>query len=87
MLDARFSGLGDSANVSVERTAWGEYLVKDARFCVTFHTFLTHELTNADRFLAKQATCIRWLRDKLLADLDEGSKIFVYNSGETVTDP
>jgi tetratricopeptide (TPR) repeat protein len=78
LLETRFAGFGEPDNVTVQRSSWGEYCVQDTACNLTFHTFQTHDIGDPAVFLAKQATRLRWLRDKLLADLSEANKIFVY---------
>jgi len=80
LLKTRFAGLGEPEHVHVNRTAWGEYCIQDSLFNLTFHTFMTGEIADTQAFLAKQAARLRWLRDKLLADLEEGAKIFVFKA-------
>jgi tetratricopeptide (TPR) repeat protein len=78
LLEARGAGLGEPKHVELRRTAWGEHVVHDRRFGIGFHTFMTSALADPDAFLEKQAARLRWLRDKLIADLEEAEKIFVY---------
>ena len=85
LLEARFAGLGEPDAVSLHRTHWKEYFLKDSRFGVTFHTWLTQDVADEEAFRVKQAARLRWLRDKLLADLGEGGKVFVYKAHHGAT--
>jgi tetratricopeptide (TPR) repeat protein len=78
LLEARGAGMGEPKHVELRRTAWGEHVVHDRRFGIGFHTFMTAALADPDAFLDKQAARLRWLRDKLIGDLEEAEKIFVY---------
>jgi tetratricopeptide (TPR) repeat protein len=78
LLETRFAGLGEPDNVALERTPWGEYCVRDTACNLEFHTFQTQDIGDAAVFLDKQGRRLRWLREKLLTDLAEAAKIFVY---------
>jgi tetratricopeptide (TPR) repeat protein len=78
LLEARGAGMGEPENVALRSSDWGEHMVHDRRFGISFHTFMTNALADPDAFLAKQAARLRWLRDKLVGDLEEAEKIFVY---------
>jgi len=78
LLEARGAGMGEPKHVELRRTAWGEHVVHDRRFGIGFHTFMTSALADPDAFLDKQAARLRWLRDKLIGDLEEADKVFVY---------
>jgi hypothetical protein len=78
MLETRFAGLGEAENVSLRRNSWGEWYIEDSVFRLSFHTFQTSGVADEAAYLKKQAARLRWLRDKLLDDLEEGTKIFVY---------
>jgi tetratricopeptide (TPR) repeat protein len=78
LLEARGAGMGEPKHVELRRTAWGEHVVHDRRFGIGFHTFMTAALADPDAFLDKQAARLRWLRDRLIGDLEEAEKIFVY---------
>jgi tetratricopeptide (TPR) repeat protein len=78
LLEARGAGMGDPGNVELRTSSWGEHMVHDRRFGIGFHTFMTSALADPDAFLLKQAARLRWLRDKLVGDLEEAEKFFVY---------
>jgi hypothetical protein len=78
MLETRFAGLGEPDHVSLRRSSWGEWYIEDSVFRLSFHTFQTSDVPDQAAYLKKQAARLRWLRDKLLDDLTEGTKIFVY---------
>jgi len=78
LLEGRGEGLGDPDRVELRSTSWGEHMVYDRKFGIGFHSFMTSPLADPDAFLAKQAARLRWLRDKLVGDLEEAEKIFVY---------
>ena len=78
MLETRLRGVGDAENVDLHRSPWGEWYVQDKIFNMHYHTFSGGDLADPADYLKKQSARLRWLRDKLLSDLEDGSKIFVY---------
>lgn len=78
LLESQFSGFGEEGNVEILRPDGREYYVRDSKFGIVFHTFITHYKEDESSLLAKQSARLRWLRDKMLADLATGGKIFVY---------
>jgi hypothetical protein len=78
LLEARGAGMGEAENVELRTSDWGEHMVHDRRFGISFHSFMTSALADPDAFLKKQAARLRWLRDKLVEDLEQAEKIFVY---------
>jgi tetratricopeptide (TPR) repeat protein len=76
LLSSRFDGVGSEEHAYV--TVIGdEYFAGDRRYFF-MHTFTrVHEMTEA-RMLKTATTRMRFLKNKLLEDLDAGDKIFVY---------
>jgi tetratricopeptide (TPR) repeat protein len=86
LLESEFANLGNAEDLVLSRARWGEYFLKDRVYGITFHTWLRDCGANEDAFLRKQAARIRWLREKLLTDLVEGKKTFVYKMHHGATD-
>ncbi len=82
LLDSQFTGFGEDGNVEILRPEGREYYVKDTKYGIVLHTFITHCKEDQSSFLAKQAARLRWLRDKMQADLAIGGKVFVYKFHE-----
>lgn len=82
-LDDRFAAIG-----TVEDTMFlphtGEYMINTRRYAITSHTYvMTKDLPtekSRERFFAKQRQRLSFLRDKLIADLENAEKTFVYAS-------
>lgn len=83
LLNSNFSGLGENDNVELKRPDGGEYYVRDTKYGVVFHTFISQNRGEESEFLAKQSARLRWLRDKVLTDLADGDKTFVYKFHES----
>ncbi len=86
LLDSRFDGIADLENLDLHRTPHGEYWLKDTRFNLHFHTFVSSEVADSRAFVAKHAARLRWLRDKMRADLEEGCKTLVYKGTDGLTE-
>lgn len=86
-LDAGFDGVGDLANVEVRVSEMGEYIAGDLRWFLG-HTFVASNEMPRDRMALQVARRLQFLKAKLLADLREADKIFVYKtrSGELSDD-
>ncbi len=84
-LMGRFEGVGEVENTDLT-VIHGEYMTLDKRYHMAMHTFIRDE--GDDRANRLQGFCrrLRFLRDKLLRDLGEGEKIFVYGCRSSVTD-
>ena len=79
LLEARLEGLGDAANVTLVRFE-KEHYVLDTRYRLQFHTWHVEDLPDEAAFLKKHAARIRWLREKMLEDLSDCAKVFVYKT-------
>ncbi len=58
----------------------GEYITTDTRYRMFAHTFTMETAAPRDKFYVSQCRRMRFLRDKLLQDLTNAEKIFVYGS-------
>ncbi len=76
-LEQRFEGMGSPETVRLEIIQSKEYIIHDA-FNVSMHSFIhTYEIPH-DRFLAQILRRTAFLQRKLISDLEEGAKLFVY---------
>jgi len=76
LLNTRFEGVGTPDNATIEENL-GEYFAGDKRY-FKMHTFVRVHDMPPERMLATATTRMRFLKNKLLEDLDAGEKIFVY---------
>ncbi|GAN77577.1 hypothetical protein [Acidisphaera rubrifaciens] len=82
-LEERFAPIGDPAGLHVTLDNRGsaaeprEYIVRDASYDLTYHTWQLEHETDAATLAAKQPARQRFLARKLLGDLEDGEKIFV----------
>ncbi len=84
-LESRFEGVGDPANTDL-KVVNGEYMTTDKRFLMAMHTFIRETGDDREKRLVSVCRRLRFLRDKLLADLTEANKIFVYGCTEPLDD-
>lgn len=84
-LNSDFAGVGDAEN-TILRTYNGEYLTGDTRYHMAMHTFIRATGDDRDKRFVNVCRRIRFLRDKLLQDLKDAEKIFVYGCREALTD-
>ncbi|HUN43731.1 MAG TPA: hypothetical protein VMU81_25840 [Acetobacteraceae bacterium] len=87
-LEMKFDGLGelDALHYWTDDSPRREYVLRDSRYSLTFHTFLYHGDVDESRLLAQQAARLKLLRRKLLEDLANGEKIFVIKRNDTPQD-
>lgn len=83
-LAGRLDGIGEPANTEIS-VGNGQYLTIDRQYRMTMLTFVKSEdVTDIDRQTEKFLKRLRFLRDKLLEDLEAGEKTFVYTGGASV---
>jgi hypothetical protein len=74
----RFDRMGEPDVTELITLSSGEYFVRDRRWGLGMHTFMFRGQVDADIVFPKICRRIAFLRGKLLADLAEGRKIFVF---------
>lgn len=80
-LAARFVGMGEPGNLLIEVSPNGrEYMVLDKRFNFRYHAWAAVDDKTPAEVLAREVRRLPFLIRKLIDDLAEGSKIFVYRS-------
>jgi hypothetical protein len=78
-LKQRFEGLGEPDQVEVRVSDNKlEYLVLDRRYGILYHPWLLVGQAEAEEIRQRELKRLPLLKRKLLEDLEEGSKIFVY---------
>ncbi len=78
-LDARFEGLGRPDMVHVELSSNGrEYMVMDKRFGLYYHAWVLAGEKTPEEIHARECRRLPFLARKLIEDLHEAAKIFVY---------
>ena len=79
MLETRFDDVGNPENSFVQMHG-DEYLTGDSRY-FSMHSFMRVGQFTQDEAFAKSVMRMRYLKNKLLEDLDNGEKTFVYKTG------
>jgi capsular polysaccharide biosynthesis protein len=82
-IERRFEGLGSLDTVHLKlhgKPERREYLVHESAYQLLHHTFLHEGEVDPDDFRRKEARRLVFLRDKLLADLAAGEKLWVWKS-------
>ena len=72
--------MGDPANTILTVTRSGEYYVEDRRWGLGMYTFMYASGHDTSTIEAKFRRRIVYLRDKLLADLGDARKVFVFKT-------
>jgi tetratricopeptide (TPR) repeat protein len=78
-LAGRFEGVGTPEQTELMRLR-GEYGAEDKRYRFGIHLGIKEAEAEPDRVFKTQCRRIRFLRDKLLSELENQEKIFVYSS-------
>lgn len=82
-LESRFEGMGEYDQIDVKISENGsEYLVVDRRFGFLYHPWILAGEAEAENVRQRETARLPFLRRKLLEDLEEGRKIFVYHAME-----
>jgi tetratricopeptide repeat protein len=80
-LEARFEGVGLAENTELTAMSAGgplEWSSSDRRFGMRMHTFAAADSVPQEQMFRQVCRRLQFLRDKLITDLQAGSKIFVY---------
>jgi tetratricopeptide (TPR) repeat protein len=73
----RFRKLGSPGELTLETIASGEYIIHDA-YEITMHSFTHEHEIPREKFHAQISRRVAFLRRKLISDLEDGRKLFVY---------
>jgi hypothetical protein len=79
ILNNDFEGVGEPEYTELMLTVTGDYHLIDPRY-FGMHTFINSGHASAEDLLPKMCRRLRFLKDKLIEDLRDGEKIFVYKS-------
>jgi len=81
-LGRRFEGLGliENLSFSLKDAATREYEIRDKAFAMELHAMKYEGPLNVQSILAQHSTRLMFLRRKLIKDLEQGTKIFVWKS-------
>jgi hypothetical protein len=86
LLKTQFEGVGDPDQMTMNEAPWGEIFLSYNRFGMNFHTFRNKISENREIWFAQECSRLAFLRDKLLEDISEGDKIFVYKMQAGLSD-
>jgi hypothetical protein len=82
-LDSRFAGVGSEEHTFLSVNESGEYILDDRRyFSMHTFTFVENKQTDADKFLQQMCRRLVFLKDKLIEDLGNAEKVFVYKPAD-----
>jgi tetratricopeptide (TPR) repeat protein len=77
---ARFDGVGEPENTVIDVWPNGEYCVTDKRYSMLMHTFTYESVVDRNTFYAQQVKRGRFLKRKLIEDIEANQKLFIYKS-------
>ena len=87
---AGFEGVGEEAHTELRAARPNvdreEYVTRDRRYLLESHTFVRTIDAPADRMFEQTCRRLRFLRIKLLQDLENADKIFVYRCERPIAD-
>jgi tetratricopeptide (TPR) repeat protein len=76
----RFADMGEPEHTELSPTSNGEYYIRDRRWGLGMHTFIFAGQESFDSLYPKICRRVQYLRDKLITDLRDAEKIFVFKS-------
>ncbi len=79
-LTARFAGIGEMSNITIAPEG-GQWEITDTAYGTRMHSFVSVIEVSSDKMQAMASRRMRYLREKLIADLENPEKIFVLKSG------
>lgn len=86
-LAAGFDGMGDPEHTELWFAGDGsETFIRDKRWDLHIHTFMSRSEVDPEVFFPKACRRVGFLREKFLADLRAGEKVFVFKSKEISPD-
>ncbi len=79
-LESRFDQLGDPKNIELlpPRGKRREYTIRDRAYDIVYHTWQREGIAEPRALLADQASRLQFLRRKLIEDLTEARKVFIW---------
>jgi tetratricopeptide (TPR) repeat protein len=86
-LDTDFAGVGDpDFTVLKLNTNNHEYFTEDTRYHLSMHSFILQNDDRREQIYNQLCRRLRYLKDRLIEDLQNGDKIFVYQTAELLSD-
>ncbi len=85
-LRARFVGFGAPDKTVIELSKAGEYMVQDLAFGMNYHAWVKAGEQAPEDIHAREMKRVPFLVRKLIADMTEPEKIFVYHGMDPLTD-
>jgi len=87
-LETRFEGVGSPKQTILHLPVDSQmdYHTRDTRYWIELHTFVYRGDMPEEKLLAQCCPRIRYLRRKLIEDLESGSKIFIFRPGVPIPD-
>lgn len=86
LIRERFERLGDPKFTELFINSHNEYFVRDMRDLYLMHSFVHKDSVNADKFLKQQVMRLQFLKRKIIEDLENQEKTFVYNATVPISD-
>ena len=80
------AGIGEPEFTRMEITPFGEFITSDSRYGLGMHTFMRDTGQDREKLLQQLQRRMRFLREKLLNDLRDAEKIFVYRHMQSPPD-
>lgn len=85
-LGDRFAGVGQASNVEIKKYDNSpEFLVEDRAFGFLYHSWIAVDSMTADALHSRECRRLPFLADKLIDDLTEGEKTFVFHAMDEVS--
>jgi tetratricopeptide (TPR) repeat protein len=85
-MNSQFDGIGEPRYTRLDVTEVGEFVTSDTRYGLGSHTFMRNTGQDQEKLIGQLRRRMRFLREKLLEDLREGEKIFVYRHAKSPPD-
>jgi tetratricopeptide (TPR) repeat protein len=84
-LRERFHEIANPDLTRIHVSEAGEYIVRNTRYDSVMHSFVLQRHVNEADFVNRQCRRLNFLGGKLMDDLQEGEKIFVYKNDKGIT--
>jgi tetratricopeptide (TPR) repeat protein len=86
VLEQQFSDFGRLSNLTLFRTSWKEYMVREIKYGITFPTFFADDNADKSAILSDQSIRLSRLAERLLSDLTYGNKRFIFKISHSTSD-
>jgi hypothetical protein len=77
VLDCNFEGIGEDLDPYVAEHGAREWMMKDLRYCLGYHTRMSANVVSREAVIAAERRKVAFLRRMFREELEEGQKIFV----------